>query len=294
MSIVSYNPNKIDIVITKIKGNTFPVEIIPNVTLKQGYKIIKITPSAETVTLQGEEAIIDSVDSVKAALDIKDLDRDVTKRVDCKVFNKDGKEITSLSRNLNVEVKIEVAKEVPVTLVVNGTPDKDYTEVMRSISPDKARITGPPDILAGISELKTEPVNIDNIKKDLNVTGTIKLPPGVKMAADQPKEVTVNIVVEPLVLKDFTIAGGDIAINNANSDGTLNYEIKTESVKVQLKGRSSELNALNVAGLGPAIDVTGLEEGVHKIPLNIVLPSQVKLMEDVLIEVKVAKVVATE
>lgn len=289
VTIVSYNPNIIDISVAKIKNNAFPVEIIPNVTLKPGYKIIKITPNVETITLQGEEAVIDSVETVSAALDIKDLDRNITKRVACKVFNKEGREIPSLSKNLSVEVKIEVAKEVPITLVVNGTPNKEYVEVLRSISPDKARITGTPELLAEINELKTEPISIENITKDLNVTGIIKLPNGIKLA-DQPKEISVNIVVEPLVVKDFTIALSDIGIQNANNDGTMTYEIKTESVKAGLKGRSSVLNALTVAGLRPTIDVSGLPEGVQKVPLSIILPSGVTLIQEVPVEIKITKV----
>lgn len=291
VTIVSFNPGKIDIVVTKIKGNTFPIEITPNVTLKQGYKIIKITPSTETVTLEGEEALIDSVDTVKGNLDLKDVDRDVSKRIYLKVYNKDNKEIASLSKNLSVEVKVEVAKEIPVSLVVTGTPDANYVESMRSVSPDKVRITGPPEVLAGISEISTKPVSIDNINKDLNTTGVLILPDGVKLA-DQPKEVTVNIAVEQLILKDFLIGKDKISIKNISEGSSLTYEIKTESINIQLKGRASVLNSLDTGDISPSVDISGLTEGIHRIPLNINLPSQVKLMDEAHVEVKVSKAAA--
>ena len=293
IKIESYDPGKIEIVVAKIKNNTFPIEITPNVTLKPGYKILRIMPVTESVILEGEEALIDSVDLVKGNLDLKDLDRDVTKRMDLKVYNKDNKEIPSLSKNLNVEVRVEVAKEVPLNLVVTGAPNADYVEVSRSVSPDKVRITGSPEALAAISALNTEPVGIDNIKQNLNTTGLIKLPNGIKLA-DQPKEVTVNIVVEQLILKDFIINTAGINIKNDNSDGTLNYEIKTADISIRLKGRTSVLNTLDANNIQPSIDVTGLAEGTHKIPLNISLPSQVKLMGEILVEVKVSKVPVTE
>ncbi len=293
VTIESYGPGKIDISVVKIKGNTFPIEITPNVTLKSGYKILRITPAFESVTLDDEEAIIDSVDKIKGNLDIKDLDRDVTKRVDLKVYNKDNKEIPSLSKNLNVDVKVEVAKEVPVNIVITGTPNEDYVEIFRSVTPDKVLITGAPDVLAAISSLGTEPISIDKIKQDVNTTGVLKLPDGVKLA-DQTKEVTVNVGVEQLVLKDFTIDKGAVNIRNIADDATLVYEIKSESIGMQLKGRSSVLNALDTGSFQPSVDASGLAEGTHKLPLNITLPPQVKLMGEVLVEVKVSKAPVTE
>lgn len=293
VTIVSWNPNKIEIEVVKIKDNTFPIEITPNVTLKPGYKILKITPATETVTLEGEEAQIDSVDQIMGNLDLKDIDEDITKRVVLKVYSKDKKEILSLSKNLSVDVRVEVAREVPLNLVVTGTPNADYMEVSRSISPDKVRITGSPDALNAISALYTEPVSIDNIKQNLNTTGLIKLPNGIKLA-DQPKEVTVNITVEQLILKDFTIDKGEMIIGNTDSDGTLSYEIKTESINIQLKGRPSILNTLDIGDIRPTVDTSGLTEGTHKVPLNITLPNQVKLMAEAQVEVKVTKAQVTE
>ncbi len=293
VNIENWSPTKIDIVVARIKSNTFKIEITPNVTLKSGYKILDITPAVDSVTLEGEEAQIDSVDLVKGNLDIKDLDRDMTKRVELKVYNKDSQEIASLGRNLYVEVKVAVAKEVPLNLVVTGTPNEDYVEVSRSVSPDKVRITGTPEALAAVSSLNTEPVSIDGIKQNLNATGVIKLPNGVTLA-DQPKEVTVNIAVEQLILKDFAIDKGMVGIKNTNNDAALSYEIKTDSVGIQLKGRASILNTLDIGSLQPAVDVSGLAEGTHKVPLNISLPPQVKLMGEALVEVKVTKTVTTE
>lgn len=288
IEIKGANPNKIDLELTKIKDNTFPITINQNITLKQNYKIIKVTPGNDTVTLSNEEFLINSVGSVTASLDLKDLDRDVTKRVSCKVLNKDGKEIPALEKDLSVDITVEVAKEVPITLVANGKPDSNFVEVSRSVSPDKALITGSPDKLAAINELQTEPLDISNTKQNISTTAAIKLPAGVKLA-DTPKEVTVNITMEELVIKDFIIGKNDIALDNTVTDNTFDYGIKTESVTVQVKGRASELDQLSLADIKPSIDLIGLNEGVHKIPLNITLPTQIKQLQDVTIEVKVTK-----
>ena len=290
IKIESFSPKVIDIQLARTKNNTFPVKLLSNITLKPGFKLIKITVNPDTIPILGEEALVNSVDSIRASLEIKDIDRDVTKKVDCKVFNKDGKEIAALSRNLNAEVKIEVAKEVPVSLVIKGKPAVDFVEVLQTTVPDKVQITGAPEVLAKISDLKTEVIDIENISQNYTATVPIKLPDGVK-TVNAVKDITVNIAVDQLVLKDLTVSKNDVKFINEKSDGTLKYEIKTDNIPIQLKARTSDMTNLTGVNILPAVDLSGLEEGTHKIPLNITLPLSVKLMQDVVVEIKVSKVV---
>ena len=286
--IESFQPGTIDIQLARNKSNNFPVELVNDITMKPGYKLLKTVMNPDTITIVNEEALIDSVGSIKAVLDIKDLDRNVVKKVDCKVYNKDGKEITGMSRNLSVEVSVEVAKEVPVTIVTKGKPAADYVETLRLVTPDKVLITGAPELLAHIVDLKTEPIDIDNIKQNLTVTPVIKLPQGIKFAETQ-KDIIVSMTIEKLSLKDMSVSINDIRLINTSVDGSLNYEILTESIPLQLKGRISDLDGIRLDTMVPSLDAAGLTEGTHKLPLSIILPSQVKLMQDAFVEVKVVK-----
>jgi YbbR domain-containing protein len=208
--------------------------------------------------------------------------------VDCRVYNKEDKEITGMSGNLSVEVSVEVAKEVPVILVTKGKPADDFIETLRLVTPEKVLITGPYEQLSRINELKTEPIDIDNIKQNFSATPVIKLPEGIKFAEEE-KAITASITVEKLALKDLSISKSDLRLINAPGDGLLNYEILTQSASIQLKGRMSELSGISLESLLPGLDVAGLAEGTHKLPLNIMLPSQIKLVQDAVFEVKVSK-----
>jgi YbbR domain-containing protein len=285
--VESFQPGTIDIQLARNKSNNFHVELVNNITLKPGYKLLKTVLNPETITIVNEEALIDSVGSIKAVIDTKDLDRNVVKKVGCKVYNVEGKEITGI-RNLSVDVSVEVAKEVPVTLVTKGKPAADYVETLGLVTPDTVLITGPPDQLAQITDLKTEPIDIENIKQDLNVTPVIKLPAGIKFAETQ-KDIAASITVEKLGLKDMSVSKNDIRLINTAIDGSLNYEILTESIALQLKGRISDLDGIRLDTILPSIDAAGLTEGTHRLPLGIILPPQVKLMQDAFIEVKIVK-----
>lgn len=290
--IESYNPQYIDVQLDRNKSSVFPVELKPNITMKEGYVLIGTTVTPDPMPINGEESLIDTIGSVKASLDIKDLDRDITKQAQCIVYDKNGKEIKSLSNVFKVTVKLEVAKQVPVSLVTRGRLASDYVETLRVIDPVNVLVTGPADTIANMKEVKTEQVDIDGLSSNLTTKASLVLPEGVKLESPA-KDITVNISVEKLITKDITLTNSDISILNANNDGTLIYKISPESVLLQVKGRQSDLHGIGAGTLRPAVDVSGLAEGTHRLPLNITLPSQAKLVKPAEIEVRIEKVPET-
>lgn len=285
ITIPVVSPRFINIELEKIKKNSFPVEIKLEGSLKENYKILNMKVTPENVTFEDVESLIKTIGSVKAVVDINGLDRDLDRKIECKVYNKEGKEITALSKDLTVNLKLEVAKEVPITLVVNGNPARDHVEVLRAINPQRALIKGPPEILDRIYELKTEPVNIDNITQSINTAGKIKLPEGV-ILVNTPKEVAVNVEVEKLVNKEFTVAKSDINVFNT---GLMGYEIMTENVVVTVKGKKVDVESLSLSSLKPSIDIGELKEGTHRVSLNIYVPTTCELVGEYDVEVKITK-----
>jgi len=288
VTIVSYYPSSIDIQLDKTKSATFPVELKSNITMKPGYVLIGTTMSPESIPFYLESSVIDSIGSIKAELEIKDLDRDLTKEVPCIVYNKDGKEITALSKGLTVTVKLEVAKEVPVSLVTKGRLATDYVETLRVIEPSTAFITGPADKLAAITSIKTGEVDIDQLTENLSTTVPLVVPEGVKLynTADSVK---VNINVEKLVYRDIEVPADKISILNAVNDGSLTYEISTQTHVLRFRGRQADVNEIRIENLKPSIDVAGLQEGTHRLKLNLTVSPQVKLMQQVYVDVKITK-----
>lgn len=288
VTIVSYYPSSIDIQLDKNKSATFPVELESNITMKPGYVLIGTTVSPESIPFYAEGSVIDSVGSIRADLNIKDLDRDTTKQVQCTVYNKDGKEISALSKDLKVSVKLEVAKEVPVSLVTRGRLAADYVETLRVMEPSKVLITGPTETLAGISSIKTEEVDIDGLTENLASTVPLVLPSGVKLV-NATDRVNVNISVEKLIYRDIDVPGDKISILNATNDGSLVYEISTANHVLKFKGKQADINEIRIESLKPSVDVAGLAEGVHKLRLNLTVSPQLKLLQQVYVDVKITK-----
>jgi YbbR domain-containing protein len=279
-------PQAVGLDISQYKENQFHVQLEQTGTLKNNYEVISSSFSPETVTLNGLDTLINSVGLVKVTVDVNNLDKSLDVKKDIKVYSKSGDEIPELSKGLTTEVKLQVAKRVSVVAITKGIPAKNYIKGQAIVKPDKVLITGTSDALNNIDVLETEPVNIENADKNLNVSSIINLPDGVKLA-NASKQVSVSVTIEQLAQKDFKISSDDITINNTEIDNSLTYMIQTNEIIVTLKGNKNQLDRLSIKTLAPCIDVGGLTEGVYNIPVKLVLPDTVKSFQDYSIDLNV-------
>ena len=282
------NPETVALSLENIIQNSFKVEVNKTGSLSKYYKIIKETVEPKTVTLKGYESIIKNISKVQVTVNVDKLDRDFSDEVACKFFSSNGQEYTAYKNNIPVNVKLEVAKEVSVNAVVNGTPAKNFINTENKVTPSKVYIVGPPKLLNGINELITEPVDIENKSSNVEARCRLKIPEGIKIY-DAPDNIIVNALIEQVGRVDFDIPKEDIEILNPEIDNTLNYDIQTPAIKITLKGKANVLKKINIRSLKPNIDVSNLTEGTYTLPLNLNLPSGVRPVESYEIEVRIDK-----
>lgn len=288
ISIEDAKQKTIGVSVEKIVKNAYKVEPLLEGTLKAGYKITKMTVVPETIEIQGLESMVKAVSSIKTAVDINNLDRDTSIKKEYKVYNKSGAEIPELSKNLGIDIKLEVAKEVPINPSIKGRPAKNHTEGIRRVFPEKALITGDPEVVAKIGELVTDTIDIENLSDSINMVRQIKLPEGVKLV-NTPQDVTVSISIIKPSRRDISVNKETISLINADTTNTYKYEILTKSVAVGMIGVQSDLDKIDLASLSPSADVAKLAEGTHKLDLKLVVPSNISLAEEYKIEVKIEK-----
>lgn len=290
VTIESYNPKEVDIQLTRYKSEYFEVEVVPNITMKPGYVLLGTTVSSAEIPVYQEEAVVDSIASVKAFIELSDVDRDIeVQQVQCKAFDKNGNEIPNVGL-MKVNVTVETAKEVPVSLVTRGRLAANHIEIPgnRVIEPSRVLVKGSPEMLENLKEIKTEQVDIDGLDKDLSTTVPLVVPEGAELV-NSPGEVRVSMDIEELVVRSFEFTKDEIAILNARNDGTLVYEILTDRVLAQFRGLQTDLNSIVPSSLRPAVDVGDLAEGTHRLQLNMNLPQTGSLVQRVYVEVRISR-----
>lgn len=281
-------PRTIYVELEKIVKSSFPVEIATIGSLKNNYKIVKVSAEPQTVSIQDFDSLLKSVASAKVMVDVNNLSSDLTVKKEIKFYNKNGNIIPELGKNLNVQVKVEVAKEIPVVPTIKGKPAKNYIESISILKPNYLLLKGPTDILDKSDKLITAPIDIENATESISAMSVVKIPNGLTLF-DSSSEVEVNIIIEQLIEKRFSITKEDIKFLNAEIDNSLSYNILTDVTEISVKSNKSELEKINSSTLNPTIDVAGLSEGTHKLPLKLNLPTTVKLAENYMIEVQISK-----
>ena len=154
--------------------------------------------------------------------------------------------------------------------------------------PNKALITGPPDVIEWIDNVKTEEIDIENANQSMTKMVDLNIPEGVRLV-DTSENVYVDVIIEKIAVREFTVKSWDLVIENAVIDDSLVYDIPETDINISIQGRKEELERISVSSLKPSIDVEGLKEGKHKRTLKVVLPRTVDLLEDYEIEVVINK-----
>lgn len=288
ITIVSINPRVIDIQLERIMEKAFPVELVVSNKLMQNYKVLGVTYSPETVKLRNLESLLNSVNSVKAFISISNSQDKLNVKKECRVYNKKGEEIKSLSRNIAVDVNVEIAKEVPIELVLKGSPANDHIEIAREITPKRITISGPYKVLKDIDRVKTEPVDIGNISESIEVNAPVVIPEGVRLVGGS-EEVKVMVGIERLVRKEFTVQKEDISLKSSNANNIYRYEILDSPVTFEVKGRWTELQGVDIEDFNPYLVVDRLDEGTHSLTLRVRLPYGMELIRSPQVRVKIEK-----
>jgi YbbR domain-containing protein len=281
-------PRHVDLELEKVGENSFPVKVIPTGNPRENYKVISVNTVPGTVSIEAADDIVDSIGEVCAYVDINNMSSNMVRKSECVVYDTEGEEIEELTGKLSVDVSIEFAKEVPIVPTVIGRPARNYSDGIHRVIPEKALIAGAADTVELIDNLKTEPIDIENMSATTTKIVNLVLPEGVRLV-DTQRSVYVDVVIEEVVVKEITFDKDDILIENTQASGLFKYEVLDENIKISITGIRQEIEKIKESNLSLSADVKGLGEGRHKRPPKVVLPDTVKLLQDYEVEVSISK-----
>lgn len=262
-----------------------------------GYALGEVTVTNPNVlNVTGPAAVVDQIDSVVATIDVEGMSMNLSDNVLPVFYDADGNEIdtTRLKYNnttVTISAKILRVKEIPLSFSTTGSPSGDYRVVEITSDPVNIQIKGSASVLNPIMSLAipAEVLNVSGAREDITTTIDITeyLPDGVELVDAADATVTVTVRIETYQSKTFTINTNDITVNGLEDGYELAFE--QDAVTVTISGLQNDLNKLNVADLVAAIDVSGLEEGLHQVNLELTLDEDNYAARTVSVEIKITK-----
>ncbi len=267
-------PKTIDVVIEKRASKDFAVsvDLLNMDSLPLGYEIGEPEVSPGYVTIISSESIIEQIAMVKIFVDVTDLKESIRNReVPVSVYDIQGNDLNVLVEPASVTVSIPVerpSKKVPLTIKTKGDlPDGLKLEKLEA--EQEIEIFGKREILNEITEISTIEIDMADIDKTDTYEVELDLPEGV-VANNE----TIDVIVELSESKVFKEVPIDKKGDNADNVTFVNPA--EELVDITAKGSDELIKALQKEDITTSIDVGALEEGEHKVELNVNGPENIK------------------
>lgn len=298
---VYIEPKTIDVTIEEkaTKEVGVIVDLINTDEVPDGFELGTPVVEPSTVTITSSKSVIDQVAIVKVYVDVAGLTEPINNReVPVNVYDGQGNELRAKIEPEVVEVSIPVdnpSKTVPLDVSTIGELPEGYA--IKSIKPEmeQVEIFATSNILDNIKEVKTKDIDLSEIKASGSTEVELDLPDGV--VAPGHTKVEVNIEIEQL--KEANKAKKtekedkktnqskiieDIPINILNNEERQNVTFikpPNQLVSLTVLGDKKAIENLKAEDFQVSIDLEGLEEGKHTVPLTIESPSNIDVESDV-------------
>jgi YbbR domain-containing protein len=289
ITILEKKPYHVVVKLDKMMEIQKPITVIPKGTVKDPYIALQPQIMPNIVTLRGPSSIISTIDSLRVSVDLSGQTKDIITTQKYEIYNKNGEKINSdnISREVDtVQIVYPIIKSKEVTVIPKfvGLINENYVVEKTEINPATVKVAGKSEVVDDISQVFTEPINIANIEKDLEVDVPIQIPKELKLI-DVVNSVNVKLDVEKRISRTLTLK--NIRVNNVPED--LSYRLITKQLEVTLKGIEDNVNALKSSDIYASIDIKDLNDGEHKVPVNIQVFSDVEVVGNYVVDIKLSR-----
>ena len=267
---VSVSPDHIKVNVDNLVSRSIPVEIDLEGELDEGYWAGDVIYSRNMIDIEGPLEYVSRIDSAKGVLNIDSATNNINKSVLLTLYDNEGNELDAdlfYSKLPSVTARMEVLpmKTVPIDVesAIQGKDNipKNYELVGYGINgTGKVRIVGEQDVLDAIDSIGIDFIDVSGVTESI-----------VQDAALDDDTVSLYINIRE---KTDEAMFNSVPINVEHLGRKLNAQLNVEAVDIYLHGRVSLLNQIDRSDIELYIDLSGLEAGVHQVPVEIRLPKE--------------------
>ena len=269
---ISQNPNVLQLKVENRIKKPIPIRLEFLGAVPEGFIADKDNPVMDTAVVEvvGPQSSMDLIDHATIQVDLDDKTESIVgafQYVLCDEAGEpvDAEMVTTNVEEVNLSVKIQAIKEVPLTvnLVDGGGATKDSCKL--ELTRDSIWVSGNEARLRDLESVELGTVNLSDLKEEPNTrVFEIILPEGVTNMTGET-EVTATISFPDLVRKKLTISKNKF-VTTGVPEGTEVVWI-TEMVEVELRGPSALMKKLSEKDITVSVDFTDEElGGVSKVP----------------------------
>ena len=270
---------------------TIPLEILPP---SEKLSVVKSSTSFLEVTFQSPRHLFSALSSadVVARHKIEGVQKagDYSFNVASSDFSLPAPEIRIIKifpSFVTVTLDEVIVKKLAVQVELVGEPAYGYRVDQEAIEldPNAVLVEGPKAILEKMDTIKTEPIQLVGRVRSFRRTVRARPLPEIRVVGDSVTEVQIPIKAEFSERELSEVPVKPLGLPSANHY----VRLETDRVAVVLKGPRAILDKLSATDLLAYVEVEGLKEGTHDVPVQFILPPDLNLKDDaphVVVQVK--------
>ena len=269
---ISQTPNMLKLKVENKIKKTVPIVLEYIGTVPEGFIDDRENPVMDTAVVEvaGPESSVEQIDRAVIQVDLTNKTDSVVGAFQYVLCNKDGEPVdaqmvTTNVEEVNLSVKIQRLKEVPLVLnlVDGGGATKDTCELDMDIT--SIWVAGAENKLRDLEQVELGTINLAELKDETNtLTFEILLPEGVTNINDV-QEVTATISFPDLRTKKLTISKDQFLAAGVPADAEVIWV--TETVEIELRGPKALIKKITEKDIVVTMDFSSEELGsVNKVP----------------------------
>ncbi len=246
---------------------------------EEGYFVAEPQLELRFVTVSGPKTDVDRVAAVKPISSISGISRITREVVKLEALDSADEVVQNVTLSegyVEVTYNPVPVRDIAVEAMWEGT---NPAIILTSIRPEPAtvRVAAREAILSSLEELTTVPLDLADVEP--GETSRIKalvVPNEVTVLDAEGNETTPEVevitIADPIITRDFT---KDVAFQGQPNGRLLSVPIP---VTVTVSGTRQHLDALNQSNIIISVDISGLTQGIHQLPVEVDLPKDYVLI----------------
>lgn len=279
ITVLSFTPTQVSVTLDTLDTRIVPVAVDRG-SVPDGLDIgiPRVTPDG--VQVKGASSRLNQVVRALAHVSIDASGISVDREFDLVPVDVDGQrveavELTPNSVHISIDVTaVQTNKTVQVRPALSGSPANGSEIDGVTVDPTTVTLRGTPDVLSSITEVATEPIDVDGVARTTTYERPLVVPDGATLVAGTPEGAKVTLTVRA-ASGSRTFTTGIVCRGAAAGNACLP---QLDRLAVTLSGPLALLDGLDPADLTPFVDVAGLAPGPHDVQPQLSLPKGLDLV----------------
>jgi len=275
-------PANVRLIIDRLDSREFPISVVKMGDPLVGYISMEPRIDPHVVQITGASTVLDSIVHVRTQVELTDASEDYTVTGRLVVYNENNIDITDRvtlePAEITVFIPINRRGQVPVRVPsFIGSLPAGYVITNIQIEPAHIDVVGTAEDIESFGGIVLEAIDISGLTSTVTFQQDARdflLATPLSIQNSRPHEIGITLVIEREAVREFAIPNENIGITGELAD---NFTVELpEYFNLRLIGVTRIINAVDIDSISLSVNIANLYEGVHNIPVNLILPDGVR------------------